>query len=230
MGKIVVTIAVMVLLAAGGAIWLSPDARTVIAQALATAQGTPAKKPAGHGHDHAHEEHGPEGSTPAHGRADRQGEDRARAGRQGHARPAPKRARHDRAGLRPHRPRRRQGDRNGRRAAQATGRPGDQGRRDRRAGEPGSRRRQERLSRRAGALRPAEDAVRARADPVGAKDQRRAAVPAGAQCVQGIRAARQRFAAEAFGARPDRGGDRQPADAVSRPLFATRTSAPRSAD
>ena len=62
MGKIVVTIAVTVLLAAGGAIWLSPDARTVIAQALATAQGTPAKKPAGHGHDHAHEEHGPEGS------------------------------------------------------------------------------------------------------------------------------------------------------------------------
>jgi membrane fusion protein, heavy metal efflux system len=62
MGKIVATIAVTALLAAGAAIWWSPDARTVIARAITVAQGTPAKKPAGHGHDHAHGEHGPEGS------------------------------------------------------------------------------------------------------------------------------------------------------------------------
>jgi cobalt-zinc-cadmium efflux system membrane fusion protein len=62
MGKIVVTVLVTVLLAAGGAIWLSPDARMVIARAITAAQGTPAKKPAGHGHDHAHGDDGPEGS------------------------------------------------------------------------------------------------------------------------------------------------------------------------
>ena len=62
MGRIVATIVAAVLLAAGGAIWFSPDARTAIGNAIKAVQATPATKPAGHGHDHAHGDHGPEGT------------------------------------------------------------------------------------------------------------------------------------------------------------------------
>ena len=62
MGRIVTTLVASVLVAGGGAVWLSPDARTLVAYAIKVAQGGPAKKPEGHGHNHAHgAEHGPEG-------------------------------------------------------------------------------------------------------------------------------------------------------------------------
>jgi membrane fusion protein, heavy metal efflux system len=62
MRKTIVLIAFGALLAAGAGLWHLPDARTAIARAVTAIQGTPPKRPAGHGHDHAHGEHGSEGA------------------------------------------------------------------------------------------------------------------------------------------------------------------------
>jgi membrane fusion protein, heavy metal efflux system len=63
MRKIVIALVVLALAAASGAALLSPDARTAIARIIKAAQDASAKKPAPHGHDHAHgREHGAEGS------------------------------------------------------------------------------------------------------------------------------------------------------------------------